>query len=109
MPRILFFDIEINKKTRRVEKTGAVFDGVVFRDTSIKMFEDFSQNATYICGHNIINHDLEILKNTEISPDFFRKKTRERLNRIFQKKYAKMLMLSISLKKTLKRWLIHLH
>lgn len=75
MPKILFFDIEINKKTRKVEKIGAVFDGVVFRDTSIKIFEDFSQNATYICGHNIINHDLEILKNTEISPDFFRKKT----------------------------------
>lgn len=75
MPKILFFDLEINKKTSRVEKIGAILDTLIFSDHSIPKFEAFSNSATYICGHNIFNHDLKFLENTGLSPLFFQKKT----------------------------------
>jgi ATP-dependent DNA helicase RecQ len=55
---------------------GAVFNGNTFerkeikdRKAALKELSDFSSNAGYIMGHNIINHDLALVK--EVSPDAF--------------------------------------
>jgi len=72
MSRVLFFDLEINKKSRKIEKIGAILDGVVFGNSSIEKFYDFGKEADFVCGHNIIDFDLPALKNSEINRDFFK-------------------------------------
>jgi ATP-dependent DNA helicase RecQ len=80
MKQILFFDLEVEpgsaeagKNPSKIKEIGAWFNGAHFRDTSIKKFEAFAQKARYICGHNIIDHDLPILKKNHITSRFFRK------------------------------------
>jgi ATP-dependent DNA helicase RecQ len=80
MNNVLFFDLETEpvkpsrgEKQSKIKDIGAWYKGAFFHDSSIKKFEDFSQDACYICGHNIIEHDLIILKKNHITPRFFRK------------------------------------
>ena len=67
MSSILFFDLEVNEKTKRIEKIGAVLDEEEFLSSDLRQFESFASTADYICGHNIIQHDLLFLKNTSIA------------------------------------------
>jgi len=53
---------------------GAVFNGNTFekkgikdRKAALKELSEFSSGASYILGHNIINHDLALVK--EVLPD----------------------------------------
>jgi hypothetical protein len=60
MPTIAFIDSEINPETGTVLDLGATLDnGATFHKNSLPEFLKFIENADFICGHNILNHDLK--------------------------------------------------
>lgn len=63
MKNILFFDIEVTIKTHEIKDFGAILsNGEKLHTTSKEAFFGFVKKADYLCGHNIINHDLKFLK-----------------------------------------------
>ena len=63
MKPITFFDTEIDPKSKKILDIGGVkSDGAVFHSNSIKDFVDFLNNSSFICGHNIIRHDLKYIR-----------------------------------------------
>lgn len=57
--RIVFFDTEVGVEDKRIHDIGAVrSDGASFHSSSLREFSDFINNTDYVCGHNIIHHDL---------------------------------------------------
>lgn len=62
MTTIAFFDTEIEPKNRKVLDIGCVkADGSTFHNASIAEFVRFIAGARYICGHNILNHDIKYI------------------------------------------------
>ncbi len=61
MQNILFLDIETNPKSKSVDY-GAVFNGQELHERHTAKLEQWIKAATYICGHNILNHDIPELK-----------------------------------------------
>ncbi|HMK06772.1 MAG TPA: DEAD/DEAH box helicase [Flavobacterium sp.] len=62
MDSIAFVDTEIDVKTQKILDIGAVRDnGSSFHSNAIVDFIKFLDLAQYICGHNIINHDLKYI------------------------------------------------
>lgn len=70
---ILFFDLEAHPKRRRIIGIGALLGSAQFSGKSIREFERFAAPAKWICGHNILDHDLEILKESQFESSFFSK------------------------------------
>lgn len=73
MRSIVFFDTEIGEKSDKILDIGGIrHDDKTFHSNSLSKFLDFCENAEYICGHNIIKHDLKyinkevILKNHKV-------------------------------------------
>jgi len=59
MKSIAFVDTEIEPKSRKVLDIGSVKDnGNSFHSNSIADFIKFLNGTEFICGHNILNHDL---------------------------------------------------
>ncbi len=78
MTDILFFDLEVGSGNRaasgpEIRDIGAWYKGAWFHQSSIEGFARFSRSAAYICGHNILNHDLPLLKEKRMEAGFFRK------------------------------------
>ena len=68
---IVFFDTEISVQDKRIHDIGAVKENAVFLFLSVKDFCDFFQDADFLCGHNIIHHDLTYLsENKDFSINF---------------------------------------
>ncbi len=64
MNSIVFIDTEIEPKSRKILDIGGVGDnGSQFHSNSIADFIDFLKGTQFICGHNIINHDLKYIQN----------------------------------------------
>ncbi len=60
---IVFIDSEIGFDNKQVLDLGAVDSNrVTFHSPSIQEFTHFISDAEYLCGHNIIHHDLKYLK-----------------------------------------------
>jgi ATP-dependent DNA helicase RecQ len=72
---ILFFDLEINQKSKKIYDVGALLGEAELHTNSLPGFEEFSKEAQYICGHNIIFHDLKYLRQLNFNESFFRKST----------------------------------
>ena len=70
---ILYFDVEVDPKSNRILMYGAVLDSSQYRGQNQTQFEVLSRAANTICGHNIIQHDLAILKSHQLSNAFFQK------------------------------------
>jgi len=69
MPTIAFIDTEINPETGEILDLGAILDtGETFHKNSLPEFQAFIEKADFICGHNILNHDLKYI---EIKGKFF--------------------------------------
>lgn len=64
MKDIVFFDTEVSTNDKRIHDIGAVRNRVLFRSVSIPEFLSFIQGAGYLCGHNIVHHDLKYLPDT---------------------------------------------
>ena len=70
LQQCLLFDIEINEQNR-IYSVGAVFRGEKFQVNSgkevsskqLQTFDEFGSDASFILGHNIINHDIPRLQN----------------------------------------------
>jgi ATP-dependent DNA helicase RecQ len=63
MKPITFFDTEIAPRNKKVLDIGGVkSDGTVFHSRSVDEFVGFINRAEFICGHNIIRHDLKYLQ-----------------------------------------------
>lgn len=64
MNSIAFVDTEIEPKSRKILDIGSVkSDGNSFHSNSIADFIIFLSGTQFICGHNIINHDLHYIYN----------------------------------------------
>lgn len=60
---IVFFDTEISTQDKKIYDIGAIkSDRSTFHSSSIRDFLQFCKDAEFICGHNIIHHDLKYLK-----------------------------------------------
>ncbi|MCF8222310.1 MAG: RecQ family ATP-dependent DNA helicase [Bacteroidales bacterium] len=63
MSKIVFIDTEINPRSKKILDLGGVdSNGNQFHKNSIKDFTGFINGADYLCGHNIIDHDLPFLE-----------------------------------------------
>ena len=63
MKPITFFDTEIEPESRKILDIGGVkSDGSIFHSGSVKDFAGFLKNTRFICGHNIIRHDLKYIR-----------------------------------------------
>jgi ATP-dependent DNA helicase RecQ len=59
---IVFFDTETGIDDKKIHDIGAVRqDGAVFHSASKEDFCRFIKGAGFVCGHNIIHHDLKVL------------------------------------------------
>lgn len=72
MKDILFFDLEVGSGPT-INDIGAWYNGTHFHEPGIKKFTQFSAKAAYICGHNIINHDIPLLREKNSDKRFFKK------------------------------------
>lgn len=62
MSTIVFIDSEIGVETGKILDLGAVkSDLTSFHAASLRNFSDFVSDADFICGHNIIQHDLQYI------------------------------------------------
>ncbi len=63
MTKIVFIDTEIDPRSKKILDIGGIdSNGNQFHSNSIKDFFVFIKGADYLCGHNIIEHDLPILE-----------------------------------------------
>lgn len=63
MNRIAFFDIEVNPQSNKLLDIGCVLeDESSFHKNHPAEFEKFISNSDFICGHNILLHDLTYLQ-----------------------------------------------
>ncbi len=64
MNTIAFIDTEIEPNSQKVLDIGSIKDtGNSFHSNSITDFVSFLRGTDYVCGHNILNHDLKYIKN----------------------------------------------
>ena len=62
MDSIAFIDTEVSLKSQKILDIGGVKDnGNSFHSNSITEFVSFIKDTRFICGHNILNHDLKYL------------------------------------------------
>lgn len=62
MESIAFVDTEIEPKSKKVLDIGCVKgDGSSFHKASIIEFKQFLKGVQFICGHNILNHDIKYI------------------------------------------------
>jgi ATP-dependent DNA helicase RecQ len=63
MPLITYFDIEANPSTNQILDIGAILpDGSTFHKNLPIEFAEFVKAADFLCGHNILAHDLPFLQ-----------------------------------------------
>lgn len=63
MNTIAFIDTEIDPHNRRILDFGSIKDnGSSFHSASVADFIIFLKGTAFICGHNIINHDLKYIQ-----------------------------------------------
>lgn len=62
MSGIVFFDTEIHTETKKILDIGAVcLDGLKLHSSNVSNFTDFIKGCRYVCGHNILAHDLQYM------------------------------------------------
>ncbi|MGX5687841.1 RecQ family ATP-dependent DNA helicase [Arcticibacter tournemirensis] len=62
MESIVFFDTEIEPRSKRILDIGGIRgNNNHFHSASVSSFISFIKGTKFICGHNIINHDLKYL------------------------------------------------
>lgn len=87
--RICFFDLEVSEQGKILD-IGAVRGGRKFHSSSIPRFADAARGCTFLCGHNVLEHDLkyagqvlkgsyEVIDTLYLSPLLFPSKPYHRL------------------------------
>ena len=63
MHKIVFIDTEVGINDRRVHDIGALrLDGSILHSGKVNDLIDFLQDTRFVCGHNVIHHDLKFLQ-----------------------------------------------
>ena len=63
MKSIVFIDTEVSPKTKEITDIGGIRDnGISFHSNSTSEFISFINVSEFICGHNILIHDLKYLQ-----------------------------------------------
>lgn len=63
---LVFIDIEVNPENKKINDYGAFKEPVAEIHSTIKnKFSQFISDAEFVCGHNIIHHDLKYLSDIE--------------------------------------------
>ncbi|HAM62368.1 MAG: hypothetical protein A2Y20_10015 [Firmicutes bacterium GWF2_51_9] len=61
--KISFIDSEVGVEDKKVNDLGAVrYDRAMFHGTSIQKFCNFISGSEFLCGHNIIHHDMKFIR-----------------------------------------------
>jgi len=69
---IVFFDIESDPLTDKILEIGCfTSDGEKLSVSSPSALYHFVRPYHFVCGHNVLNHDLRVLKKQNIDPAFF--------------------------------------
>lgn len=59
---IVFVDLEVSVGNRRICDIGAVRgDGATLHSSDLSLARQFLKDATVLCGHNIVHHDMQFL------------------------------------------------
>lgn len=71
MKGIAFFDLEITgKPPGKIEQIGAWYEENAWKGRFVATLEQFCSSAHYLCGHNILAHDIPHLKRAGASDNF---------------------------------------
>jgi ATP-dependent DNA helicase RecQ len=70
---ILFLDLEVDIATQKVKEIGLVQGERYYKGRDQSKIREFAQGAKWICGHNLLGHDLPMLKRMGLA---------DRLNRL---------------------------
>ena len=63
MNNIVFIDTEVDVKSKKILDVGGTSgNGLTLHSSSISELVNFIKNKKYVCGHNIINHDLPYIE-----------------------------------------------
>lgn len=63
MKSIAIVDLEVVQETGKVKDYGCIKnDGAIFHSASSKGFRQFLNGADYLCGHNLLKHDIKYMK-----------------------------------------------
>ena len=68
MKNIIFYDLEVNTKTKKIEEMGLVYKSNELRTSSIEECRTFilSCDTNFISGHNFIDFDLKFINETSL-------------------------------------------
>lgn len=62
MKDIAFIDLEVEPKSKKILDIGSIKEnGLSFHKPSIRDFLQFLDGTQFVCGHNILNHDLKYI------------------------------------------------
>ncbi|PWE20303.1 RecQ family ATP-dependent DNA helicase [Aliarcobacter skirrowii] len=66
---MIFFDIEADINSKKIREMGLVFKDLELKTSSLKEVIDFlsATKSNFIVGHNFIDYDLQLLKNTTLN------------------------------------------
>ncbi len=70
--KILYIDIETTKQGK-IKDVGALFNGQELHESQLTKLENWINQAEYICGHNIVAHDIPLLERV-MGNEIFRNK-----------------------------------
>lgn len=62
MKHIVYFDFEISSNGKILDIGAINQDGAKFHSSCLGDFIDFIESADYLCGHNILSHDINYVK-----------------------------------------------
>ena len=62
MARILYFDLEVDQSKKQLQRIGYILGGEEKANASERELRDAMLRADVWCGHNVIRHDLPILR-----------------------------------------------
>lgn len=61
MKRIAFIDLEISAKGKILDLGAVKYDGTSLHSARVQDLVDFIDDCEYLCGHNVVEHDLVYL------------------------------------------------
>lgn len=62
MNPIFFLDIEFDNRNQRIKEIGLVKGREHYKGRDLSQIQEFADEARWICGHNLVAHDLQELK-----------------------------------------------
>ena len=71
--QVVFIDLEVSREDLKILDIGAVRnDGTPFHSPSLQSFRSFISNSIFLCGHNIVRHDLKHLQASDLNLSGFK-------------------------------------